>query len=66
MSDDCQLKIEQAEGDKKYQSTMQRLNLQIVINTSKVIEKVKQTQLRKMVKQIRAVHKLQLHIRGQR
>ena len=57
MSDDCQLKIEQDEQDKKCKSCVKRLHKFSgcvehldVINTSKVIEKVKQTHSRKMKK----------------
>ena len=56
-SDDCQLQIEQSNQDKKCKSCVKRLQKYnswvehlAVINTSKVIEKVKQTNSRKMTK----------------
>ena len=56
-SDDCQLQIGQSIQDKKCKSCMERLQKYTscvkhlaVINTSKVIEKVRQTHSRKMTK----------------
>ena len=56
-SDDCQLQIEQSKQDKKCKSCVKRLHKfsgcvehLAIINTSKVIEKVKQTLSRKMTK----------------
>ena len=56
-SDDCQLQIEQSNQDKKCKSCVKRLHKfsgcvehLAVINTSKVIEKVKQTHLSKLIK----------------